>query len=544
MGAILLLAMLLQAAAALNVSVVPSYFRSQKERKFFRTYGKWQTEERRCDKFIRNRAYDKTCQQMDPKPYELLPLLVTGAPGSGTRSIFELVYAMCHKATRECRQYPEFNVSMDAAVVLQPHGSPRPPRGTPPIIFENPCCEVCHESYGDMATISSVHAVNEQTAGVPYPYTDERSGWWLKRQIVDKYGYANAFTPRFRRVVHLVRCPLANIQTLLKSTAPLMRFIEAFTSPKLESICVAHACSADFASRLGWATAAYVAWVEHIDMVAHETLRIDAFDSTNTWASRLEKAEMLCVLAFLNKNRKPHGCGDRRRKLADVELGKNRTRPPPLLTLKHLDEASWPSQIDGPATIQRLKTFCAKHGFEGPCAGRGDHREVHWDLDHNMIKEGPLPPKRVSEEPTRKSVETCLTSNDCSPFTQCPKTASRDCLRASVPFRTPLRRISCCFRCCTNYWLDTTRLGRNLDAAGAGMLAVSESASQRYSKPNPDSGDFGLAPRTNVLAHPHMSAAARKSGTYAIGQTQLRRQHPDIRFHAGSPLSLTSMCTR
>ena len=26
-----------------------------------------------------------------------------------------------------------------------------------------------------MATISSVHAVNEQTMGVPYPYTDERS---------------------------------------------------------------------------------------------------------------------------------------------------------------------------------------------------------------------------------------------------------------------------------------------------------------------------------------------------------------------------------
>ena len=72
MGALSRLPLLLQAAAALNVSVVPSYFRSQKERKFFRTYGKWQTEERRCDKFIRNRAYDKTCQQMDPKPYELL----------------------------------------------------------------------------------------------------------------------------------------------------------------------------------------------------------------------------------------------------------------------------------------------------------------------------------------------------------------------------------------------------------------------------------------------------------------------------------------
>ena len=88
-----------------------------------------------------------------------------------------------------------------------------------------------------------------------------------------------------------------------------MRFVEAFTSPQLEAICPAHACDADFSKRLGWATAAYVAWTEHIDLVAHETLRIDAFDADKTWASRLAKAEMLCVLAFLNKNRKPHGCG-------------------------------------------------------------------------------------------------------------------------------------------------------------------------------------------------------------------------------------------
>ena len=97
---------------ALNVSIIPSYFRTPKERNFFRRYGKWQIDERRCDRFIRNRAYDKTCQRLDPKPYELLPLLVTGAPGSGTRAVFELVYAMCHKATRECRQYPEFNATL------------------------------------------------------------------------------------------------------------------------------------------------------------------------------------------------------------------------------------------------------------------------------------------------------------------------------------------------------------------------------------------------------------------------------------------------
>ena len=94
MRAAMRLLLLLQAASTLNVSIIPSYFRSPKERNFFRRYGKWQIDERRCDRFIRNRAYDKTCQRLDPKPYELLPLLVTGAPASGTRAVFELVYAM------------------------------------------------------------------------------------------------------------------------------------------------------------------------------------------------------------------------------------------------------------------------------------------------------------------------------------------------------------------------------------------------------------------------------------------------------------------
>ena len=134
-------AMRLQAAAASTSPSSPPYFRSQKERKFFRTYGKWQTEERRCDKFIRNRAYDKTCQQIDPKPYELLPLLVTGALGSGTRASSSWSTPCATKLPESVGNIPEFNVSMDAAVVLQPHGSPRPPRGHAAHHLQNPCCE-------------------------------------------------------------------------------------------------------------------------------------------------------------------------------------------------------------------------------------------------------------------------------------------------------------------------------------------------------------------------------------------------------------------
>ena len=88
------------------------------------------------------------------------------------------------------------------------------------------------------------------------------------------------------------------------------------------------------------------------------------------------------------------------------------------------------------------------------------------------------------------SVEACLTNDTCSPFTKCPKTASRDCLRASVPFRTPLQHLVLLPVLCQSLALcyktrEEPRRGRRRHAP------VSDSASVRYSKPNPDSGISG-----------------------------------------------------
>ena len=109
----------LASSRRLNVSVVPPTSAPRRSAGPFGRTASGRPEERRCDKFIRNRAYDKTCQQMDPKPYELLPLPVTGAPGSGTRAVFELV-------TR-CATRPRGNVHI-RNLTLVPTQRPAVPR--------------------------------------------------------------------------------------------------------------------------------------------------------------------------------------------------------------------------------------------------------------------------------------------------------------------------------------------------------------------------------------------------------------------------------
>ena len=125
-----------------------------------------------------------------------------------------------------------------------------------------------------------------------------------------------------------------------------------------------------------------------------------------------------------------------------------------------------------------------------------------------MLKEGPLPPKRVEPEPTKKSVEACLVGDTCSPFTKCPATASRDCLRASVPFRTPLRRISCCFRCCVNTG-STQQDSGGTSTPRARACSKSRRAPRQVQQAEPRLGRFwiGASQNVRVLAHPHMFAA-------------------------------------
>ena len=205
------------ASAAGNVSLVPSGFTSAEMVKRFHGFGGWHVEDRSCDKYVYGRLWDADCMKRRPPAGEILPLLVTGTPYTGTRSVAELFAAMD--------------------------------------------VEVDHEAYADMATVSSVHAFNDFVGGVPYPRSSEQTPWWKTRIISNRYDYQNAFRPRWKHAVHLTRCPLRVVQRLMGAGAPVIRFLEAFTEwPRLRYRCAeAYACDAPWEERLGWAVAAYVA---------------------------------------------------------------------------------------------------------------------------------------------------------------------------------------------------------------------------------------------------------------------------------------------
>ena len=155
---------LVRLASSGNVSLAPYGFTSGKMVKNFAGFGGWQVEDRHCDRFIYSRMWDEACMRRRPPAGEILPLLVTGSPFVGTRTLYELLSAMDVEAE--------------------------------------------HESYGEMATVSSVHGFNDFVGGVPYPLTDEGSRWWRKRPSVSqKFDFQNAFRPRFKVAVHVTRCP-------------------------------------------------------------------------------------------------------------------------------------------------------------------------------------------------------------------------------------------------------------------------------------------------------------------------------------------------
>lgn len=177
----------------LNVSLIPSSFWDGALRKMMIKYGGW-SPEARCDKYIYSRAWDASCMKKRPPAGELLPLLVTGTPSIGSRALTEL--------------FEELGIGAD------------------------------HEAYGARATVSWAHAVNEFVAGTAYPHSSERTRWWDTRIISNRFDFQNVFRPRFARVVHVTRCPTRVLASLMASSAPTARFVEAFSRrPALTSPC-------------------------------------------------------------------------------------------------------------------------------------------------------------------------------------------------------------------------------------------------------------------------------------------------------------------
>jgi hypothetical protein len=45
----------------------------------------------------------------------------------------------------------------------------------------------------------------------------------------------------------------------------------------------------------------------------------------------------------------------------------------------------------------------------------------------------------------------------------CARPSPRECLATRVPWRTPLKAVSCCFHCCLMHWTERLGLRRNYD---------------------------------------------------------------------------------
>ncbi|KAH8098686.1 hypothetical protein JL720_1646 [Aureococcus anophagefferens] len=376
------------ASAAGNVSLVPSGFTSAEMVKRFHGFGGWHVEDRSCDKYVYGRLWDADCMKRRPPAGEILPLLVTGTPYTGTRSVAELFAAM--------------DVEAD------------------------------HEAYART---------------------------WRPSRPCTRSTTSSAAGPQ----------------------------------------------KGDSTSLQRWAVAAYVAWNDFVERSAHERLKIESLDS----AKRIQDVMFrLCVLAFSNRDRKPHHCDERVLRLGNATATRRlgRHEAPLLLARGHLERAVWPPGVDGPATLRAFLAMAARYGYDVAAATAAP--EIHWDHDASKLREGPAPtlaPLPAASQ-TKRGIETCLASEaTCDLFAPCPAVAApRDCLRARVLFGQPYRSLKCCFRCCVLYWLESTRLGANIRFHAKREKTVLDEVQQgeprrRRLRPRP--------PLLNLLAHPHAFAA-------------------------------------
>ena len=107
----------------------------------------------------------------------------------------------------------------------------------------------------------------------------------------------------------------------------------------------------------------------------------------------------------------------------------------------------------------------------------------------------------------RAAIEECLVRKEAGEE-DCASSYARDCLRASVPFRTDYVVIKRCFRCCVLKWLNESGLGANMDFRVEDLKRSFVEFRGPEKVRGPDLVDFGLEnPRENLLVHTHAFAA-------------------------------------
>lgn len=456
----------ISAQSHLNVSRVPHTFLNVKMLNAFQKQG-WKTSDPSCDRYIFSRKFEGTCMKADV----VLPLLLTGT-------------------TRGVRNF--------ATDVLR--------------------LAKCAEG----GSFSWAHGVNNVAFDVPYPFSAHRAKWW------QLYGSTQSvLRPRYKRVVHLTRCPLRELISLMRPNAPSIRFVEKITrNPPITSPCAeSYDCEeSTLAERLGWATSAYVALNEHIERYADDRVKVEQIVSNEIFQSFCSTCSSVAARGQATKlsGTEAQKCRreiyDNREMIRTLnasldEHGEDKDVPL-LVSLRDIKTAIFPKGISGQATIEEYVAMGRRYGYEDDCVVGRDDEEVaaiHWSSRRREIST--TPSLKIPWEDhivTKAGVEACITDDaKCSNAERtCPEaTANRDCLQARIPFRTSYRQLKCCFHCCIDYWISkATRFGEN-------MKYHVQHAHDLYQKDighkvfNPDSGDFGLDPFHNLLIHPHVFSA-------------------------------------
>mmetsp|Transcript_68834 Transcript_68834/g.155701 ORF Transcript_68834/g.155701 Transcript_68834/m.155701 type:complete len:359 (+) Transcript_68834:188-1264(+) len=126
---------------------------------------------------------------------------------------------------------------------------------------------VGHECIKGSGAASWIHAVNDAVVGAKYPFP--RKGPLRTKAILDEKW------PRFRKVVHQVRCPVANMAALTTHNNFSREFIwrAAGVDPTLPG-CL-------------WGANVWYQWNKHVETYADVRIRIEDFDSPEDMARRV-----------------------------------------------------------------------------------------------------------------------------------------------------------------------------------------------------------------------------------------------------------------
>lgn len=198
-----------------------------------------------CDPLINTRKYDERCF---PYPDHLFPLLITGLGGSGT-----------HEITNKLRE-----------------------RGV----------RVRHEQIDVDGTVSWFHAVNDNYGTTAYPH----------HAALDNN--ANYFSPRFSKVIHIIRCPVKQISSFTTHLKASYLFVyehmvlmkqtwENYMNDednRMKSFIVS-SCNRGEKCNLHFSALSWLFWNNHVHKYADSTFHVENIDGLLAYICTIVKCD-------------------------------------------------------------------------------------------------------------------------------------------------------------------------------------------------------------------------------------------------------------